>query len=363
MTSGVYDIELSHCTKRYGQQTILDDVSLQVRNGEFITVLGPSGCGKTTTLRLIGGFATPDSGEVSIRGRSVTHLPPYKRNIGVVFQNYALWPHMTVAEILGFGLKIKKLPREEIAKRVERALEMVQLTGLMDRYPRELSGGQQQRVAMARALAIDPEVIILDEPLSNLDRRLREELRVELKRLQRALNVTMLFVTHDQEEALSMSDRVVVMHAGRIQQVADPRTVYERPANRFVAGFLGSANFMPGEVIEDVQPGRADVRLEGGAVVNALVPSQRKSGDKVTVVVRPEWMVLERKQDGPARDGLDGTVAELIYEGSTTRYGIDLTHSGGAPSLVFLEERSSGDGARIGDKVRIHVSSAVVAAD
>ncbi|MBS7699452.1 ATP-binding cassette domain-containing protein [Chelatococcus sp. YT9] len=304
-----FDIELSHCRKRYGELNVLDDVSLQVRRGEFITVLGPSGCGKTTTLRAIGGFMTPDSGRISIRGREVTHLPPYKRNIGVVFQNYALWPHMTVAEILGFGLRIRKLPREEITRRVDRALGMVQLTGLKDRYPRELSGGQQQRVAMARALAIDPEVIILDEPLSNLDRRLREELRIELKRLQRSLGVTMLFVTHDQEEALSMSDQVVVMQSGRIQQIADPRTVYERPANRFVAGFLGAPTFSRASWLAT----RMMTRLKSGS------PTARSSA-----LMRP-W----RKRPGrrsPLSSALSGSCSNggattLSIMGSRARWG------------------------------------------
>ncbi|MBZ6078022.1 ABC transporter ATP-binding protein [Microvirga puerhi] len=356
-----FDIELSHCRKRYGAINVLDDVSLRVKSGEFITVLGPSGCGKTTTLRAIGGFITPDSGHISIRGRDVTHLPPYKRNIGVVFQNYALWPHMTVAEILGFGLRIRKLPREEIARRVDRALGMVQLTGLKDRYPRELSGGQQQRVAMARALAIDPEVIILDEPLSNLDRRLREELRIELKRLQRSLGVTMLFVTHDQEEALSMSDQVVVMQSGRIQQIADPRTVYERPANRFVAGFLGSANFMAGELVQNAQDGKAQVKLGNGAVVGAYAPSAKTAGEKVTVIVRPEWLVLERPGNQLAANQLEGTVGDVIYEGSAIRYGITLDHDPEAP--IFLQERSNADVLNPGDKVRINVINAIIATD
>ncbi|MGI6245391.1 MAG: ABC transporter ATP-binding protein [Pseudochelatococcus sp.] len=359
--AGNFDIELSHCGKRYGAVTVLDDVSLQVRRGEFITVLGPSGCGKTTTLRVIGGFIIPDSGHVSIRGREVTRLPPYRRNIGVVFQNYALWPHMTVAEILGFGLRIRKLGREEIARRVDRALDMVQLTGLKDRYPRELSGGQQQRVAMARALAIDPEVIILDEPLSNLDRRLREELRIELKRLQRSLGVTMLFVTHDQEEALSMSDQVVVMQSGRIQQIADPRTVYERPANRFVAGFLGSANFLPGELVENAGEGRARIRLGNGAVVGAYAPSVKPAGEKVTVIIRPEWLVLERQGDQPPANQLAGTVGDVIYEGSAVRYGIKLNHD--PETSVFLQERSNVDVLKPGDKVRINVANAVIATD
>lgn len=359
--SSEFDIELSHCGKLYRNFVALNDVSLQIRHGEFVTVLGPSGCGKTTTLRVIGGFIIPDEGRVSIRGREVTNLPPYMRNIGVVFQNYALWPHMTVFEILAFGLKIRKLPKDDIVRRVDRALDMVRLTGLKDRYPRELSGGQQQRVAMARALAIDPEVIILDEPLSNLDRKLREEMRIELKRLQRSLGVTMLFVTHDQEEALSMSDRVVVMHNGSIQQVADPRTVYERPATSFVAGFLGSANFLDGEVLGSGSADRTSVRLASGAVIDAHAAVPASTGDRVKVVIRPEWMTLVRQPGGDETNRLSGVVQELIYEGAAIRYGIALDN--GPDQLVFLQERSSTHILTPGEKVRIDVNSSVIAHD
>jgi len=276
-----------------------------------------------------------------------------------VFQNYALWPHMTVFEILAFGLRIRKLPREEIAKRVTRSLEMVRLTGMQDRYPSELSGGQQQRVAMARALAIDPDVIILDEPLSNLDRRLREDMRIELKRLQRSLGVTMLFVTHDQEEALSMSDKVVVMQSGRIQQVADPRTVYSRPANSFVAGFLGSANFIPAKVIE-LGADRSWVELKGGAKVQAYGPAVSR-GDDVQLVIRPEWMVLHKGAAGDNANEMGGTVREVIYEGSSVRYGIALDHD--PDGLVFLQERSNETILNPGDEVRINVANAVITQD
>lgn len=352
-----FDIELSHCRKAYRDFIALDDVSLQIERGEFVTVLGPSGCGKTTTLRVIGGFITPDEGKVIIRGKDVTKLPPYRRNIGVVFQNYALWPHMTVEEILGFGLKIRKVPAEEIARRVDRALEMVRLTGLKARYPRELSGGQQQRVAMARALAIDPEVIILDEPLSNLDRRLREELRIELKRLQRSLGVTMLFVTHDQEEALSMSDRVVVMQSGSVQQVDDPRRVYERPANTFVAGFLGSANFLNVSVIEAGKDMMGVVQL-AGTKVKAYSPHALTAGSQARLIVRPEWMTVDRTNAG---NGLPATVREVIYEGSSVRYGMAFDHDPDA--MVFLQERSNVEVLNSGDKVRINVTDAVIAED
>jgi len=352
------DIRLSGCSKAFGGVTVLDDVSLEVLAGEFVTVLGPSGCGKTTTLRVIGGFITPDDGDVHIKGKLVTRLPPYLRNIGVVFQNYALWPHMTVAENLGFGLSIRKLPREEIARRVEHALGLVRLTGLQDRYPRELSGGQQQRVAMARALAIDPEVIILDEPLSNLDRRLREEMRIELKRLQRSLGVTMLFVTHDQEEALSMSDKVVVMSRGRIQQMDDPRAIYERPATSFVAGFLGSANFFDGVVAELRAGDRALVRLAAGGTTEALCVAPAGVGARVRIVIRPEWLSVVRQKAGVDVNTLAGVVREVIYEGASIRYGVALSRE--SDEVVFVHELSSAASLSAGDEVSVNVSSAVI---
>ncbi|HMN84891.1 MAG TPA: ABC transporter ATP-binding protein [Bauldia sp.] len=278
------DIHLSGCSKTFAGVTVLDDVSLKVLNGEFVTVLGPSGCGKTTTLRVIGGFITPDDGDVHIKGKLVTKLPPYLRNIGVVFQNYALWPHMTVAENLGFGLRIRKLPREEIAKKVERALGLVRLTGLQHRYPRELSGGQQQR----------------------------------------SLGVTMLFVTHDQEEALSMSDKVIVMSHGRIQQMDDPRTTYERPATSFVAGFLGNANFVDGEIVEIRSPDRAVARIARGGVAEVVTPAPTSVGAKVRVVIRPEWLHVARAGTTVDANTLPGVVREVIYEGASMRYGVAL---------------------------------------
>jgi ABC-type Fe3+/spermidine/putrescine transport system ATPase subunit len=353
MTAAI-DIELTGCSKSYGGISVLDDVSLQVKAGDFVTVLGPSGCGKTTTLRAIGGFITPDVGDVLIRGRRVTELPPYLRNIGVVFQNYALWPHMTVFDNLAFGLRVRKFRKDEIAAQVDKALSMVRLEGLTHRYPRELSGGQQQRVAMARALAIDPEVFILDEPLSNLDRRLREEMRIELKRLQRSLGVTMLFVTHDQEEALSMSDQVVVMHKGRIQQIADPRTVYQRPATSFVASFLGSANFLPGR-IQRINGSEALVALDAGGTTAAAFSSPVQVGEAVRVVVRPEWLSILR---GPAAGAIRAQVREVIYEGASIRYGLVFQRS--SEDLVFVHELVGANTLNPGDEVSIDVRSAVI---
>ncbi|MFE3837595.1 ABC transporter ATP-binding protein [Pseudogemmobacter sonorensis] len=352
-------IELRGCSKFYGENTILDDVSLTVENGEFVTILGPSGCGKTTTLRIIGGFITPDVGTVTIRGRDVTETPPYLRNIGVVFQNYALWPHMTVHEILAFGLKIRKLDRAEMDRRIKRALEMVHLEGLQDRYPRELSGGQQQRVAMARALVIDPEVIILDEPLSNLDRKLREEMRLELKRLQRSLGVTMLLVTHDQEEALSMSDKVVVMHKSRIQQVANPRDSYERPANSFVASFLGSANLLPGKVVETLADGQAVFALSNGKTISSSHSASLSRGQDASLVVRPEWLSVDRSADA-ANALLQGDIREVTYEGLSLRYEVALP---GTDRMLSVHELSSTPAMNVGQRVSLNVRNSVVVAD
>ncbi|MBS7700299.1 ABC transporter ATP-binding protein [Chelatococcus sp. YT9] len=356
MSNGI-DIELAGCSKSYGAICVLDDVSLKVKTGEFVTVLGPSGCGKTTTLRVIGGFVTPDVGEVTIRGRRVTDLPPYLRNIGVVFQNYALWPHMTAFENIAFGLRLRKLGKEDISSRVSRALGMVRLEGLEHRYPRELSGGQQQRVAMARALAIDPEVIILDEPLSNLDRSLREEMRLELKRLQRSLGVTMLFVTHDQEEALSMSDLVVVMHGGRIQQMADPRTVYQRPATAFVASFLGDANFLPGR-IEMVEQEMARVALDAGLTTVASCNGPVRVGDVVRIAARPEWLSIHRKT---TTGGIKAQVREVIFEGASIRYGIGVP--GSDENLIFIQELAAANGFHPGDEVSFNVNNAVIVSE
>jgi spermidine/putrescine transport system ATP-binding protein len=238
-------VRLEGVRKRYGEVVALDGVDLEIRRGEFFSLLGPSGCGKTTLLRLLAGFETPDAGRVLIGGKDMAGVPPYERPVNTVFQNYALFPHMTVAGNIAFGLRMKGLPQGEIRKKVAWALELVDLLGLEGRYPRELSGGQKQRVALARALVLEPQVLLLDEPLSALDLKLRQELRVELMQLQRRLGTTFVFVTHDQEEALVMSDRIAVMRAGRVEQVGLPDEVYERPKNRFVADFLGRSNLLP----------------------------------------------------------------------------------------------------------------------
>jgi putative spermidine/putrescine transport system ATP-binding protein len=255
-------LELGRLSKHFGPTVAVHDVSLDVRDGEFVVLLGPSGCGKTTTLRMIAGFLAPTSGRVRIGDKDVTTLPPWKRNAGMVFQSYALFPHLTVAENVAFGLEMRKLPQSDIPERVAEALRLVRLEGLAERLPRQLSGGQQQRVALARALVIRPDVLLLDEPLSNLDAKLRETVRVEIRELQRQLGSTTVMVTHDQEEALIMADRLVVMSEGSVRQIGSQRDLYERPADRFVAGFVGRSNLLPGKV---VGPGK--FQTEGGVAI------------------------------------------------------------------------------------------------
>jgi putative spermidine/putrescine transport system ATP-binding protein len=287
-------LRLAGIEKRYGATVAVAAVDLEVREGEFLTLLGPSGCGKTTTLGLIAGFFAPSAGEIFLKGRPVAGLPPFRRDIGVVFQDYALFPHMTAGENVAFGLRMRSLPKPEIQSRVNEALGLVQLGGLAERRPLELSGGQRQRVALARALVIRPTVLLLDEPLSNLDLKLREEMRVEIAGLQRRLGITTVFVTHDQGEALVMSDRIAVMNAGRIEQLGTPVDVYERPATRFVAQFIGRMNFL---------------RAEGK-----------------TVAIRPERAQLGREKPncGFARQA---TVRHVLYLGATLEYHLELENA------------------------------------
>lgn len=274
-------LEIAGLTAGYDGHGVLDVDRLTVARGEFLSVLGPSGCGKTTLLNTLAGFVRPDSGTIRLAGADLTEVPPHLRGLGLVFQNYALFPHLSVADNVAYGLKARRIPKAERAQRVEEALRLVDLAGYADRRPRQLSGGQQQRVAVARALAIRPELVLLDEPLSNLDAKLRREMRVELRALQQRLGITMVFVTHDQEEALSLSDRIAVMNAGRVEQVGTPETVYQAPATRFVAEFLGAANILDGRA--------SDGMLTVGAV---RIPWHGDRGGAVTVAVRPERVRL-----------------------------------------------------------------------
>ena len=304
--------------KHYGPTVAVAGIDLDVTEGEFVTLLGPSGCGKTTTLGLIAGFFQPTAGEIYLKGRAVVDLPSFQRDIGVVFQDYALFPHMTAAENVAFGLRMRKVSAIEIAKRVSDALDLVQLAGLGERRPLQMSGGQRQRVALARALVINPTVLLLDEPLSNLDLKLREEMRVEIASIQRRLGITTVFVTHDQSEALVMSNRIAVMNAGRIEQIGDPSDIYERPATRFVAEFIGRMNLFSGQVT----PART-VKTARGLEIAVPVPREVATGAAVHVAVRPERTRLLREK--PA-DGLvlRGTLRQLLYLGATREFHVEL---------------------------------------
>jgi spermidine/putrescine ABC transporter ATP-binding subunit len=303
-------VALTGLVKRYGATRALDGVSLAVAPGEFFTLLGPSGCGKTTTLRSVAGFVTPDAGEVAINGAVVTQVPPHRRRVGMVFQHYALFPHRTVAQNVGFGLRMQRVDRAEIGRRVAEALALVQLPGHGGRYPSQLSGGEQQRVALARALITRPAVLLLDEPLGALDKKLRDHMKIELKRLQREVGITTIYVTHDQEEALTMSDRIAVMHRGRVEQVAPPRGLYETPATAFVAGFIGNINLLPGRAagVNTVDCGSASLAATGAA----------PAGASVAIALRPERVRLD--PSGAVDTLLPMTVAHVVYQGETVRY-------------------------------------------
>jgi spermidine/putrescine transport system ATP-binding protein len=319
------DVELRNVSKVFDNSVIaVDDVSLEIEPGEFFSLLGPSGCGKTTTLRMIAGFEMPTSGEIYIEGRPMGETPPFRRNVNTVFQNYALFPHMTVAENVAFGLRMKRVPRDEIARRVREALQLVRLAGFDDRYPRQLSGGQQQRVALARALINRPRVLLLDEPLGALDLKLRKEMQLELKHLQMTVGITFIYVTHDQEEALTMSDRIAVMNAGRVLQVGTPLEIYERPSSRFVADFIGESNFLDGRVT-GLDGQQVTVMIDDRVPVPARAQDSLVVGEQVTVAIRPEKICLRppgmERTDGCVR----GRVEEVVYIGTDTYYLVRLT--------------------------------------
>jgi spermidine/putrescine transport system ATP-binding protein len=319
------DVRLVDVTKSFGADAVaVDHISLEVYDGEFFSLLGPSGCGKTTTLRMIGGFEEPTSGLIELQGEDVTWLPPFKRNVNTVFQNYALFPHLTIYENVAFGLRRRKVSEAEVKKRVPEMLELVQLRGFDKRKPGQISGGQAQRVALARALINRPAVLLLDEPLGALDLKLRKQMQVELKRIQQEVGITFVYVTHDQEEAMTMSDRVAVMNRGRYEQLAAPVELYERPATRFVAGFLGASNLLRGRV-EGVDGTYSTIRLEGSSVVR-MSTALLAGRTRVDVGVRPEKIrLLETTDPVPAgANTLTGRVRSALYTGVSTQYQIDL---------------------------------------
>jgi spermidine/putrescine transport system ATP-binding protein len=319
------EVELRNVTKRFGDFTAVNNVSLQIRDGEFYSLLGPSGCGKTTTLRMIAGFELPSEGEIYLKGQPVGQLPPFKRNVNTVFQNYALFPHMSVSENVSFGLEMKKLPKAEIKERVEEVLQLVRLPGMGQRKPRQLSGGQQQRVALARALVNRPEVLLLDEPLGALDLKLRKAMQLELKDLQGRLGITFIFVTHDQEEAMTMSDRIAVMDQGDVLQVGTPAEIYEHPNSRFVADFIGETNFLPCKVIGR-ENGMAVVVVGDRLRMRAECNDEVATGQEGSVIIRPEKITLHPEAvAAPDHDTVfPGVVTEVVYIGTDTRFAVKL---------------------------------------
>jgi spermidine/putrescine transport system ATP-binding protein len=344
-------VELRGVSKRFGELVAVDDLSLDLARGEFFTLLGPSGCGKTTTLRMVAGFEQPSEGQIRIEGADVAELPPHRRPTNTVFQSYALFPHLSVRDNVAFGLKRKRVPRPEIARRVGAELERVGLAAEANRRPAQLSGGQQQRVALARALVNLPKVLLLDEPLGALDLKLRKGLQVELKRIQREVGITFVYVTHDQEEALTMSDRIAVMNRGRVEQVAGPEEVYERPATTFVAGFIGVSNLMPATV-----GGGGEVRLEHGPTVRTAA-SAIAPGERCYAVVRPEKLEVETLGGAPGaaangRPRVEGVVESSLYLGTSTQIAVDLGEGVRMTVLVpnadeSQRQRLPGGGARV----------------
>ncbi len=351
-------VSLKNITKRFGDVVAVDNVSIDIEDGEFFSLLGPSGCGKTTLLRMIAGLEFPTEGTIDIHGEVQGLRTPDKRPVNTVFQSYALFPHMTVTENIGFGLQMKKVPEAEIKERVAEVIGLVQLTGMEHRRPDQMSGGQQQRVALARALVNKPEVLLLDEPLGALDLKLRQAMQFELKELQQRVGITFIYVTHDQEEALTMSDRIAVMNSGELLQVAPPEEMYERPANRFVASFIGETNFLRGEV---VGPGR--VKIEGGVEVGAHTESP--PGTAVMLALRPEKMFLaphdvDRSAFGEGETLLDGEVVRKLYMGDHVFYEIKL--QGGSLIKVWEQNAPRVRKHEAGDRVTVDWRSEAVSA-
>jgi spermidine/putrescine ABC transporter ATP-binding subunit len=326
---------------------VLDDVSFAVDAGQFFTLLGPSGSGKTTILKIVAGFVPQDDGEVYADERELSGEPPHRRDIGLVFQNYALFPHMTVTANVGFPLRMRKVARAEAERRIRQALEIVRLTGFEDRYPRQLSGGQQQRVALARTLVFNPSVVLMDEPLGALDRKLREHMQTEIKDIQRRLGITVVYVTHDQEEALTLSDRIGVMHRGRLEQLGAPADLYERPRSRFVADFIGESNFLSGRVVGSAVAGVA-FETRRGAKLHAAGAGVTPGA--AVLFVRPEKITLTREA-GAQAEAIPGIVRDVVYVGESRRYNVELDTG----DLLVAKQMNAGPGAAHapGDRVTI----------
>ena len=347
------EVRLDGIGKSYGEQWVVRGVNLHIQRGEFFTFLGPSGCGKTTLLRIIAGFVFPDEGMVSLDGHPMNHVPPWQRNVGLVFQNYALWPHMTVFENVAFGLRERKVPRGEIEPKVMETLKQVDLQGTENRRPSQLSGGQQQRVALARTLVIQPRLLLLDEPLSNLDAKLRIDMRIELLKLQHDLGLTTIYVTHDQEEALALSTRIAVMNGGRVVQEGTSRQIYEQPTNEFVAAFVGKSNLFSGRVLQ-AQERFIEVQTDDNLIIRAASSNSAKlpqTGDEVLLSIRPEAMEIDAV-GGITKDAnqFTGRVAASAYQGSFVEYEIQM--AGRAVKTYAVNPKGKGLFQR-GDEVAV----------
>ena len=322
LDQNLIDVELRGLAKSYGSVTALEALDLVVMRGELLSLLGPSGCGKTTLLRLIAGLVQPSAGEVRIGGRLVTNIPSHRRNVGFVFQSYALFPHQTVRQNVGYGLRVRGIGREAVTRAVNETLDVVQLGALVDRYPSQLSGGQQQRVALARALVLKPTVLLLDEPFAALDRALREQMQLEIKALQRTLGITTVLVTHDQEEALTISDRIAVINAGRIEQIGRPQALYESPETEFVLKFVGQSNVFPATVVR-LESGVAELRGSGFSILAEAAPAGLSVGTRVNAAVRPGKMSISVSPPSEGWNGIEGRIAEILYLGTVTHYYLE----------------------------------------
>jgi putative spermidine/putrescine transport system ATP-binding protein len=349
-------VRLHRLEKAYDGTLVVRDLTLAVNAGEFLTLLGPSGSGKTTTLMMIAGFVPSSGGEIYIDDRPVGRVPPERRDLGMVFQSYALFPHMTVAENIGFPLRMRRRPRAEIRRKVAAALEMVKLPGYEQRMPRQLSGGQQQRVALARAIVFEPRVLLMDEPLGSLDKKLREHMQAEIKRIQRQLEMTVIYVTHDQQEALTMSDQIAVMHNGRVQQVGRPAELYDEPVNTFVADFIGESNFVGGTATAIGADGTVEVRCASGQVFRAVGHVAVRPGMAVVGSIRPERLALAIGADpDPGFNLWTGRISEIVFLGDAVRYRVVF---GDVALTVKTQDRDIGARAAVGDEIGVRWSPA-----
>jgi putative spermidine/putrescine transport system ATP-binding protein len=332
------DIEVRNVAKRYGTSLAVSDVSFAVKQGHVLSLLGPSGCGKTTVMRMIAGLIAPSAGSIAIKGRPVNEIPVHKRNVGMLFQNYALFPHLTVAQNIAFGLEMRKIAKAAALQKADAALAMVRLEGFGARYPHQLSGGQQQRVALARALVIEPAVLLLDEPFGALDKKLRENMQIEMRQLQQRLGITTLMVTHDQDEALTLSDRIAVMRAGNIEQLGTPAEIYQRPVSRFVASFIGTSNFFTGKVTGRQNGGYTVESRDGVKLGLHGVPPDQPN---VTVALRPEGIQLSKANSDVPANAMRTTVEQVVYRGLTTHYL--LRRLDGEPLIVIRQNETGAD--------------------